>query len=142
MLGVAIGIVVNLGGLIGQAEGDGVDGIGEGGEGFLSGIADAVGGSFDERRMLRIPLKNIIRAMKVIPTLPILFPSLAFAASGGKVQPWYSHFAFYIGFLLDLKIFYLTLGACLGGFGCLAAGGGIKLGNFGIGLLFPIMKWW
>ena len=110
---------------------------------FLSDIADAIGGSIDERGMIQIPICNIPKAIKALWMLPILLPSLAHAAdhaSGG--QAWYQNFALYIGPIIDIGFIYFTIGACLGGFGCVAGGGGLKFGNFGIGVLFPFWKWW
>lgn len=145
-LGLAIGIVLDLGGLIGQGEGSG-DGEtssgGGGGDGILSDIADSVGGIVDERRMIQIPLRNIPKAIKALRNLPLLVPSLALAAdkaTGGKA--WYQSVAFYIGPIIDVGFIYFTAGACLGGFGCAAGGGGLKFGNLGIGVLFPFWKWW
>lgn len=143
-IGLAIGLVIDLGGLLGQGEGagDGNTETGGGGGGFLSDVADAVGGIVDERRMIQVPFRNIPKAIKNFRMLPLLVPSLALAADKAGGKAWYHNFAFYIGPVIDVGFIYFTAGACLGGFGCLAGGGGLKLGNFGIGVLFPFWKWW
>lgn len=145
-IGLAIGLVIDLGGLLGQAEGGSdtaSDSSGGGESSFLSDIADAIGGTIDERGMIQIPIRNIPKAIKALWMLPVLLPSLAHAAdhaSGGRA--WYQNFALYIGPIIDIGFIYFTIGACLGGFGCVAGGGGLKFGNFGIGVLFPFWKWW
>lgn len=143
--GLAIGIVIDLGGLLGQGEGaSGGDTTSDGGGGgdFLSDAASAIGGVVDERRMIQVPIRNIPRALKALKTLPLLFPSLAMAAGEASEKSFLHHIAFYIGPIFDIGIFYVTVGACIGGFGCAAGGGGLKFGNFGIGVLFPFWKWW
>lgn len=98
-IGLAIGLVVDLGGLLVQAEGgsdtasDGSEG---GGSSFLSDIADAIGGSIDERGMIQIPICNIPKAIKVLWMLPVLLPSLARAADHASVgRAWYQNFTIY-----------------------------------------------
>jgi hypothetical protein len=144
-IGLAIGLVIDFGGLLGQGEvgGGGDTETGGGGVGdILSSVADAVGGIVDERRMIQVPLRNIPKVIKNFQILPLLVPSLALAADKTAGKAWYQNFAFYIGPVIDVGFLYFTAGACLGGFGCLAGGGGLKLGSFGIGVLFPFWKWW
>lgn len=145
-IGLAIGLVIDLGGLLGQGEGASggstETGGGDGGGDFLSDVADMVGGVVDERRMIQVPFRNIPKAIKNFRMLPFFVPSLALAAEKTGSKAWYHNFAFYIGPVIDVGFLYFTAGACLGGFGCLAGGGGLKLGNFGIGVLFPFWKWW
>lgn len=145
--GLAIGLVIDFGGLIGQGEtapGMGDSSSDGGGGGAWESLADSVGGIVDERRMIQVPLRNIPRAIKVLRSTPLLLPSLAMAATAEKVgdKPFYRHIALYIGPVLSLGFFYGTAGICFGGFGCFAGGGGLKFGNFGIGVLFPILKMW
>lgn len=145
-LGLAIGIVIDLGGLLGQGEGstEGGDSTSDsgGGDGILESVASAIGGVVDERRMIRVPLRNIPRAIKSLRMLPLLLPSLALAADKAGGKSFLSRLAIYVGGIFDIGIFYVTVGGCFGGFGCAAAGGGLKFGNFGIGVLFPFWKWW
>lgn len=142
---LAIGLVIDLGGLLVQGErgigGDTANSGGGGGD-FLSDVADAVGGIVDERRMIQVPFRNIPKVIKNFRMLPLLIPTLALAADKVVGKAWYHNFAFYIGPVIDVGFIYFTAGACLGGFGCLAGGGGLKLGNFGIGVLLPFWKWW
>ena len=81
--GLAIGLVINLGGIIGQ--GETAPGVGDsssdgGGGNALESLADSIGGIVDERRMIQVPLRNIPRAIKVLRSTPLLLPSLAMAA--------------------------------------------------------------
>ena len=145
--GLAIGLVIDLGGIIGQ--GETAPGVGDsssdgGGGSALDSLADSIGGIVDERRMIQVPLRNIPRALRVLRSTPLLIPSLAMAATTEAAgdKPFYRHFALYIGPILSLGFLYGTAGICLGGFGCFAGGGGLKFGNFGIGVLFPIHKMW
>lgn len=145
-IGLAIGLVIDLGGLLGQGEG-GIGGnntanSGGGGGDLLSDFANAIGGTLDERRIIQVPFRNIPKAIKNFRMLPLLFPSLVLAAEKTESKVWYHNLAIYIGPEIDIGFLYFTVGACLGGFGCLAGGGGLKLGNFGIGVLFPFWKWW
>lgn len=55
---------------------------------------------------------------------------------------WWNSVAFYIGPILRIGFLYVTAGACLGGFGCFAVGGGIALGSLRVGVLIPLSKWW
>ena len=144
-IGLAIGVVINFGGLLGQGDGAGGSDAGSdggGGDGILSDIASTIGGIVDERRMIQVPFRNIPRAIKGLRTLPLLIPSLALAADQAGGKAWYNNFALYIGPVIDIGFIYVTVGACLGGFGCLAGGGGLKFGSLGIGVLFPFWKWW
>ncbi|MDB5260631.1 MAG: hypothetical protein JWN37_862 [Candidatus Nomurabacteria bacterium] len=144
--GVALGIVIDLGGILGEGSGisDDIstgDGGGGGGD-VLASIADSVGGILDERRMIQVPFRNIPKAIRAMRILPLLLPELALAAEKAAGKAWYKRVAFYIGPNLDIGFLFVTVGACLGGFGCLAGGGGIRFGSFGIGALFPFWKWW
>lgn len=146
-IGLAIGLVINIGGLLGQGNSTSGD---ESGDGItnsitdgLSDIADSIGGIFDERRMLQVPWYNIPKFLMMILLFPAILPTLVYAANPEiHHHSWYQNFAFYIGPVIDIKFIYFTAGICIGGFGCAAGGGGIKLGNFGIGVLFPFWKWW
>lgn len=143
-LGLAIGVVFDLGGILGQGEGGGGgDAVGGGGGGgdILSAAADAVGGVLDRRGLIQVPWYNIPRALKVIATGGLTMPLMAHAAQAAE-RSIGSRLAFYIGPVLDVGWLYFTVGACLGGFGCLAGGGGVKLGPIGLGVLFPFWKWW
>lgn len=144
-IGLAIGIVFDLGGILGQAEGDnGGDGAsdgGGGGGGFISHIADTVGGVVDRRGMIRVPWKNIPLAMKFLLSGSLMLPLMAHAAETTE-RSFGSRIALYVGPVFDIGRLYLTAGACLGGFGCAAGGGGIYLGPIGLGVLFPFWKWW
>lgn len=144
-LGLAIGIVIDLGGILGQGEmdngGDSAsDGGGDGG-GFVSDVADAIGGTVDRRGLIQVPWKNIPRALKLLSSGALAAPLMAHAAETAE-RSFGSRIAFYIGPVLDVGRFYFTVGACLGGFGCAAGGGGINLGPIGLGILFPFWKWW
>lgn len=144
-IGLAIGVVIDFGSVIGQAEAAGggeTSSGGGGGDGILSDIADSVGGIV-EKGMIQVPLKNIPKAIKVLSNLPLFVPSIAMAADkAGGEKAWYQNVAFYIGPIIDVGFIFFTVGACLGGFGCAAGGGGLKFGNFGVGVLFPFWKWW
>ena len=143
-LGLAIGIVFDLGGILGQGEGDnGAGGAGNGGGGgdIISDVADAVGGIVDRRGLIQVPWRNIPRALKVLSSGVLMAPLMAHAAETAE-RSFGSRIAFYIGPVLDVGWLYFTVGACLGGFGCAAGGGGIKLGPIGLGVLFPFWKWW
>ncbi|GAB0174659.1 MAG: hypothetical protein HHAS10_05380 [Candidatus Altimarinota bacterium] len=143
-IGLAIGLALDFGGLIGQGDGIGGDGDGEsssgsGGDGgsFLSDAASMLGGSVDERRMIRIPLRKIPYALRM---LPLVMPSLALAAEKSGAKGWGDRWAIYVGPIFTFALFYVTIGGCFGGFNCFAWGGGLKLGNIGLGVLFPIGK--
>ena len=143
-IGLAIGIVIDLGGILGQGEGDnGADGTSDGGGGgdFISDAADAIGGIVDRRGLIQVPWRNIPRALKMLSSGVLMAPLMAHAAETAE-RSFGSRIAFYIGPVLDVGWLYFTVGACLGGFGCAAGGGGIKLGPIGLGVLFPFWKWW
>lgn len=75
--------------------------------------------------------------------LSSFFGSVAEAASNAAEEKgFFSSLALYVGPSINLGPIYLTTGACIGGFGCWAAGGGIRFGSFGIGILIPIGNWW
>ena len=132
LFSIDIGLVVDLGGLIGQAETSNpestLDDISDG--------ADTIGNSVD--------IDSI--------TLPIVGTSLIALSQTAKAveeatkqaseQGMLERLAFYIGPSINLGFIYFTAGACLGGFGCFAVGGGLRFGSFGIGVLIPIQKWW
>lgn len=147
--GLAIGVVIDLGGILGQGEGSiGGDGASDGGGGggdiisdAASGIADAVGGIVDRRGLIQVPWKNIPRALKVLSSGVLVAPMMAHAAETAE-RSFGSRIAIYVGPVLNIGWFHLTVGACFGGFGCAAGGGGINLGPIGLGVLFPFWKWW
>lgn len=159
-LGLAIGIVIDLGGVLAQGEvapvssdngGDGVDGRDSGGfsislpsvSSTLDCVAVAVGGYVDARGMVRVPFRHIPRALKFLRSAPFLLPGVVCASSAEQAEKSFLHsLAFYVGPILEWKFVYVTVGACLGGFGCLAGGGGLMFGRFGIGVLVPFWKWW
>ena len=158
-LGLAIGLALDFGGLIGQGDvaiggGDsdasgGSDGGGEsptGSEGSdvlgslsdaVSDAASAIGGIVDERRVIRVPLRNIPRALRM---LPLIMPSLALAAEQAGSKGWGDRWAIYVGPIFTFSFFYVTIGGCIGGFNCFAFGGGIMFKSFGLGVLIPIGK--
>ncbi len=160
---LAIGVVIDFGGAIGLGEASplSTEDIGSGGGSGRSGdtvfsvslpsmpsvisfVAQSVGGRVDNRGMIRVPLWRVPRALRVLSSAPLLIPMMVNAAEGPKAEEksFVHSLAFYVGPLLDMKYIFVTVGACLGGFGCLAGGGGVVFGRFGLGVLFPFWKWW
>ncbi len=143
-LELAFGLVIDLGGLFGQGEGDAnsetFDGIGDGDWGGGSS-SDSDFDFFDD-----FTSKPLLQRAFTTCALFLLSSAALFAQkvseTADKAQSWYHHLAFYIGPVISFGPIYFTGGACLGGFGCFAVGGGIKIGNWGIGVLFPIWIWW
>lgn len=126
-----VGLVVDFGGVFGSGESDDPGDIAE----MLSNLADD-----GKSNTLALPVLATISAF-----LMAFFGSIATAlanTTNGEDRGWLSRLALYVGPSINLGPIYLTTGACIGGFGCFAAGGGIRFGNFGIGILIPLHLFW
>lgn len=141
-LKLALGIVINLGGLMGQGEGD-IDGD------TMSSLGDSIGDAADGIADLDDFSPTPTWAQRVLTTIVLFVVSTTtlLAQKVGeaveKTSKWYHNFALYVGPEVTIGPFFLTGGACVGGFGCFAIGGGFNIGkNFGIGILVPIWIWW
>jgi len=125
-----VGLVVDLGGVFAQTEtrdpGETMDNIGD----ITDGIGDSVGG-------YTLPFVGA-GLVALSQTAKAVEETTKQAAEKGLLD----RLAFYIGPSVNLGFLYFTMGPCIGGFGCLAIGGGFRFGSFGIGVLIPIWKWW
>ena len=126
-----LGLVVDLGGVFGQAETD------DPGEAF-EGIGDAADGIDIDIDSYALPLIGAGAVAALSDTAKAVEKTTEEAAEKGIVD----RLAFYIGPSINLGPIYFTAGACIGGFGCAAVGGGLRFKSFGIGVLVPIWKWW
>ena len=130
LLSLDVGLVIDLGGVFGQAEtddpGEAMDTVGD----VADGIGDSVGSY--TLPFIGAGLIGLSQTAKAVEQ----------ATTEATEKGWFERLALYVGPSLNLKFVYLTAGVCVGGFGCFAVGGGIRLGSFGIGFLIPIWKWW
>ncbi len=140
--GLALGLVIDLGPVLGQGDTDG-ETAGNIASNVGDGIADAdidLGDNFSETPTWT---QRVLTTIILFITSTTLLIAQQTQKAAEKTTSWYHHVALYIGPEVSFGPFYLTAGGCFGGFGCLAIGGGINLGkNFGIGVLFPIWIWW
>jgi len=125
-----IGVVVDFGGILGQAETDDPENAIE----TISDVTDGIGDSIDGYTLpfIGVGLVGLSQTAKAVEK------TTEEATQKGLLE----RVALYIGPSLNLKFVYLTTGVCIGGFGCFAIGGGVRFGSFGIGFLIPIWKWW
>lgn len=160
---IAIGVVVDFGGVVGQGQ----SGLGNSsgdvgcldcdtdycGNGHHHSACDSdYGGGCDSdlsdsdcsiTALDRVKEQLSLWFGRVALTIQLMILSTIFAfAHGTEKISRGIQFAFYIGPTVSFGPLYFTCGACIGQFGCFAVGGGIQFGGWGIGILIPIWPWW
>ena len=129
-LSLNIGIVVDFGGILGQANTD-----------SSSDLEDQVSDwNLDESDFDSLVLP--ITGATALVGLQKTANAVEQIARDTSERSLLNRLALFIGPAINIGPIYLTAGPCIGGFGCFAVGAGINLGRFGIGFLIPIWKWW